>query len=355
MRRAPPLLRWGLASALATLLLALCLRGARWDAALAAAAGASPGWIFAAVLANAALVPVWAAQWRLFLPRPVEVPFPRLVRISAVMAMTANSVPYMAGHATGFHLLATRGGIGHAAALSVLTLDQLSEGAAKVALLVALALVAPLPEPLRAGLLVLAPGVVLLLALTLLCALRPSLLLRLALAVGGDAAAPRGRLSRGWLAERRARLGAFARGWSEGLGRARRPGVLATGAAFSLGMRLLEGCGMVLVQTALGAEVPLAGTLLVLAAVSLATMVSLAPANLGVYEGAAFLAYRSVGVDAETALALAVLQHLAYLVALGGAGWAAVALRRVGAPGSAQALEGVGARVGSTRADAPGD
>jgi len=94
-------------------------------------------------------------------------------------------------------------------------------------------------------------------------------------------------------------------------------------------MKVAEAAGIVAVQVALGVRVPVWVTLLVLAAVSIATMVSVAPANLGVYESSAFVAYRWAGVDADTALTLAVLQHLAYLAALGGAGWVAVTLRTV--------------------------
>ena len=65
-----------------------------------------------------------------------------------------------------------------------------------------------------------------------------------------------------------------------------------------------------------------------LTAVSLSTMVSAAPANLGVYEGSAFLAYRALGVTPETALALGVVQHVLYLIPMAGAGWLAVTLGR---------------------------
>jgi uncharacterized protein (TIRG00374 family) len=114
-----------------------------------------------------------------------------------------------------------------------------------------------------------------------------------------------------------------------GLERARRPAVLPAGFALALLMKVAEATGIVAVQTSLSVELPVAATLVVLASVSLATMIPLAPANLGVYEGSAFLAYRWAGVDGESALALAVLQHLALLAAMGGSGWAAVTFRRV--------------------------
>jgi hypothetical protein len=312
VKRAGALLRWSLAVGLATVLLVICFRGVEWEDTLRAAAGAHGGWLTVALLANASVVALWALQWRLFLRRRSAISYRRMLRITAVMAMTANSLPYMAGQATGVHLLATRGRLGHAAALSVLTLDQLSEGLAKVVLLGALALLAPLPEPLRAALLVLTPAVALFLGLTLVSALRPALLDRAA-----------GRLLRGPLVA----LLRFARQWSEGLARARQPGVLAAGAGLSLAMRAVEAAGMIAVQTALGIDLPIQATLAVLAAVSLATMVSVAPGNLGVYEASALLAYRWAGVEPEAALALALLQHLAYLAAMGGAGWAAITLR----------------------------
>jgi len=54
----------------------------------------------------------------------------------------------------------------------------------------------------------------------------------------------------------------------------------------------------------------------VVAAVNIATLVSLAPGDLGVYEAAAFAAYTLFGLPVETAITLSLLQHFAYLVAM---------------------------------------
>ena len=48
--------------------------------------------------------------------------------IVALTASVSNGGPVLAGHATGIQLLATRGGLGHAAAISVTLLDQAAEG-----------------------------------------------------------------------------------------------------------------------------------------------------------------------------------------------------------------------------------
>ena len=313
MTRTSAKLRWAAAWILASALLLLCLRGVDWKDALAAAARANPAWLAAAALANVAIVVLWGAQWRLFLPRTAPVPFTRVLRITAVMAMTANSVPYLAGQAAGVHLLATRGGVGYATALSVATLDQVAEGIAKVTLLVSLALFLPVPDPIRAALPIVSAGVAILALVTVLAAWKPGVL-------------PRG-IGR-WRGRRAlAALAAGTHAWSRGLEAARRPGLLAAGVGVALLMKAAEAAGILAVQAALGVHVPVPATLVVLAAVSVATMLPLSPANLGVYEGAAFLSYRWAGVDAEAALALAVVQHLALLVAMGGSGWAAVTLR----------------------------
>lgn len=292
--------------ALATGLLALCFRGADWPAVAELLVRAHPGWIAAAVLANASIVLLWAAQWRLFLPRDRAVAFPRVLRITAIMAMVANSVPFLAGQATGLHLLATRGGTGHAAALSVAALDQLAEGLAKVALLLALATVAPLPPALARAAVALAAAVALLLGVVLAAAWSHRRI-PLPAARGPFAVVMR-----------------FVAEWARGLEGARRPWLLAGGVGLSLAMKGAELCGILAAQSALGVDLPAWSALPVLAATALSTMVSVAPANLGVYEGSAFLAYRALGVAPEAAVGLAVLQHLAYLAPMAGGGWLAL-------------------------------
>jgi uncharacterized membrane protein YbhN (UPF0104 family) len=79
--------------------------------------------------------------------------------------------------------------------------------------------------------------------------------------------------------------------------------------------------------TALGVQIPGWGVLLVLSAVVLSTMASVTPANLGIYEGSALLAYSLIGVEPEVALGLSVVQHVAYLVPSAGVGWVLLAFR----------------------------
>ncbi len=285
-------LRTAAALLVATALLALCFRGV--DAAQVGAllTRAEAPWLLAAALANATIPALWAAQWWLFLPGGG--PGIRAVYgITAIMAMLANSVPMLLGQVTGVHLLATRGRVGHPTALSVIALDQLAEGLAKLTVLFALASFTPLPAALRRALWLLAAAVALLLAIVVA-----------------------GAWSHG-----RVRLPRPIDDWAAGLRGAARPSVVAGGLALGLGMKCAEMGGILAVQQALGVELPLWSALAVLAAVNLSTMVSVAPGNVGVYEGSAYLAYTTLGVAPETALGLAVLQHIAYLIPMAGTGW----------------------------------
>jgi uncharacterized membrane protein YbhN (UPF0104 family) len=75
------------------------------------------------------------------------------------------------------------------------------------------------------------------------------------------------------------------------------------------------------VQWAYGVHLPFGGSLLVLAAVILATMVPISPGNLGTYEASVFLAYRHIGVAPELALSLAVVQHVCFMLPAVGVGY----------------------------------
>ena len=59
--------------------------------------------------------------------------------------------------------------------------------------------------------------------------------------------------------------------------------------------------GILAVQRSLGLDLPVGTALLVLASVNFATIVSISPGNLGVFEAASFAAYRLAGVSAEHA------------------------------------------------------
>jgi len=94
-------------------------------------------------------------------------------------------------------------------------------------------------------------------------------------------------------------------------------------------MKLVEGLAIIAAQHALGVHLPASRAVLVLAAAGLGTMLPLAPGNLGTYEASVVVAYKWLGVSTGDAVALAVVQHVAYLAAATGAGYAVLSIRQM--------------------------
>jgi uncharacterized membrane protein YbhN (UPF0104 family) len=281
--------------------IALMLRTVEWTKTVAALRDARPGWLFVAVLANAAILPCWALFWRTLRPHSeTSVSFGRMLEITSVSSALMNTLPFGGGHASSVVLLINRGDTTQRGALSVLALDQLGEGLLKVVVLVGASLAIPLPPWMRAA------------VTTLL------------LVVGA------------WLVTL-----VVASRVTSGL-EVLNSGVRSLGALSCVaGMKLAELFAIMAVQWAYGAHVSFAGSVLVLATVILATMLPVSPGNLGAYEGSVFLVYRYLGIAPELALSLAVVQHvcfmipavgIGYVVSANGLGWRAIlsALRASG-------------------------
>jgi len=310
-------------------LLAVSLRAVPWPAVAAASAEASGSWLLVATLIHATILPLGTLQWMSLVPLGARIRFRTMLWIRSVGWAVANGGPFLAEHAASVHLLARRGGLGYVAGASIKLLDQLTTGVGKLALLAVLLVAAvPLPAALRAT------------ASALVAALG-LLWLSLAACVGG---APR--LER-WAARRRAGVGHSALDFVARLSRrlevARSPRSLVGGSSLAVLQRAAEVAACWAVVNALGADISFAGAILVATAVNLSTMMSITPANLGVYEGSAFIALRSSGVPAEQALAAAVLLHLSYLLPIAGVGWTLLATATLGKkrrPSEAQELPG---------------
>ncbi|MDH5759621.1 MAG: flippase-like domain-containing protein [Gemmatimonadota bacterium] len=305
-RKFPFPLTWLVAWAVVSLFLVLAFRGISWESVVEPLRAAHLPWVVAAVVANGLILVVGTVQWRLFLPPDRPVGFGRMFWVQAITATVANGGPLLTGPALGLHLLATRGGVGHATAAFVTAVDQLAEGVSKLCLLAALAWFVPLPMESRA------PVFTLLVGLPLL-------------AVGMVAAGARAPSLQRWaekMAPGRFRsamdfLASVAR-HLKGMNSLR---VMGGGSILAVGQKVAEVVAAACVAHALGVPVTPWVLLLVVASINFSTMLSVTPGNLGIYEGAAFLAYRAGGVAPDTALAMAVLQHLAYLIPLAGTGW----------------------------------
>ena len=98
--------------------------------------------------------------------------------------------------------------------------------------------------------------------------------------------------------------------------------------ALALLKKAVEVAAILCVQRAFGVHLPVAGAVLVLATLNLATLLPVVPGNAGVFEAAIVLALTRMGVAPELALGIAVVQHLCYFVALAAPGLVWVARDR---------------------------
>jgi len=271
-------------------------------------------WLLLSTLVFAAILPLWSLQWRLLAPARSPLAATRMLEVVATTSSVLNTTPMLLGEATAIVLLVTRAGLDRAAAVSVLAMDQLLVGGAKVVVIATASLLLPLPPWMSRALITLFIAVLL-------------LLVALIGAAWGHVAVSR------WLDRV---TPPRWRGQHGSLGAALAPlrSSRHAGGAFLLALakKAAEMGGILCVQHAFGVQLPLASVVLVLATLNLATLLPVVPGNVGVYEAAVVLAYTRLGVPADRALALAVVQHACYFVALALPGYRWV-VRRGLAPG----------------------
>ena len=299
----PALLRGGILLG-ATLLLVVALQDIDWDRLLQLLRGLRLPWVAVAIGLNASIIVLWSLQWRILVPGEGSVTWANMLLVVSAMAMISNSVPFMVGQASGVLLLARYGRIGHASALSVYTMEQVAEGIAKIVVVVGVALFAPLPTWLARGVQ----------GLAVLVSVLGVTFIVLAFRFRHPPSAPRPAGALG-------RLKRFGAEWAHSLEGLRTPRVFGAALALALGMKTAELGGILAVQHSLGLDLPVGTALLVLASINFATIVSVSPGNLGVFEAASFAAYRLTGVSPEHALTLSLVQHVCYLIPMLGVGY----------------------------------
>jgi uncharacterized protein (TIRG00374 family) len=290
------------------LLAALTIFAARsldWRRVFDAVRTANTAWLVVAVVANTGILAFWSGFWRDLLPRGEVVGYWRMFRIASIGSAVMNTVPFLAGHASSVVLLVRRGGVTRHGALSVLALDQLGEGLAKLIVFTLVAAMTPIPTAMRAGIFTASAVVVVLLVVLLALAHRHR--------TSPGALPPQASLAH--------RARAFAERWAHALDALRSPRRSTSALASVLAMKAAEAIGIIAVQRSCGVEIPFAGTLLVLAAVLLGTMIPLTPGNLGTYEASVWVVYDYLGVPPATSLALALVQHACFMLPAVGVGY----------------------------------
>lgn len=285
-------------------------RGLPWGSALGALADVSPTLVGLAVALNFAILPLWMLEWMLLKPRQANIRAAQMFEIVTMTASVHNVVPFLAGEAAAVGLL-INAGVQRGGAISVLAMDQLLVGIAKLAALSIAALTAPIPVWLKAGVLTLVAGVAALFLVLLLLAHFGTVI----------SAQLREKQSRGReLVARLAGLGAH-------LSALREPWLASRVIALGLSKKALELSAIVAIQAAFGLEPSFAAAILVLAALAVTTSLPVAPGHLGVYEATVYATYRYLGVEADAALGVAIVQHLAFLLPMIATGYASLTIR----------------------------
>lgn len=296
-RRGWRAVRW-LAFVVLAALFALALRRIDLARAWSELASVRASWLAGAAVCYVTILPLWAVQWHLLAPRITALTRRRMLEVVAMTSSVLNTTPMLVGEATGVVLLSTHAGLDRGAALSVLAMDQLLVGVAKLLVLSTAALLLPLPAMMTSAVLSLVIAVAALLA---------------ALAAASWRHADLSRLSDHMLPERlRGLLGAFG----PSLAPLRSPTLGGGALLLALAKKSAEVLAIVCVQRAFGLSLPLSSAVLVLACLNLATLLPLTPGNVGIFEAAVVFAYTALGVPTEQAFGIAVVQHLTYFVAL---------------------------------------
>ena len=292
----------------ATALIVLCFRSVPVASVAGSIANASWAWLLAAILANAMILVFWAAFWRSIAPDAERPGRRTMFEINAMASAAMNVMPLLAGHATALILLSTIGGLSREGAVSLMALDQLGEGIAKVILFLIVAISAPIPPWMRAGIATAGIGVAVLFGVLLALAV-----------LNRDRARtlPPNRVL------------AFAMASAHRLETLRSAGKAIRALCLVLGTKAAEFGGVVCVQHAFGVSMPLSSSAMVLAAIILGSMIPVAPANLGTFEAGAVLAYRHLGLSPELATTLAIATHLCFLIPSVGIGYAIATAKQV--------------------------
>jgi len=274
---------------------------------------AEPRWIALALALNLAALALWTRQWRWLTPPALRASWAAIAEVISLSAAAMNTLPFPWGHSVGVGLLARRARFGWDAAVSVMALDQLCEGAAKLLLFLVAAWVAPLPGWIHRAALALSGGVLALFATLALLA---------------------------WLA-RQARPGAgrLLR-WARHLGALRDPGALGGALAMGVAIKCAQAGAIYAAQRSLGIRLPVRDLAPILAAVEVATMIAVAPGGLAVYEAAAVVAYRYLGLAPGPALAVALLQHACFLLPMVLPGYGVTAWRALAGGGEGRGIPG---------------
>ncbi|HEX4147722.1 MAG TPA: lysylphosphatidylglycerol synthase transmembrane domain-containing protein, partial [Pirellulales bacterium] len=252
-----------------------------------------------AVVALSTVQWLMACEWSLLLPRAKRVGFGRLLGVVSIVVMLQNSLHHFAGHAFAVYQLGHRQRVGKSVMLSVLSMDQLAEAAARLLVWGLLAIFIGLPAWAAGGVWGVLGLASVLYVVLLVCAWRHR---------DFQVAANSVRLS-GW-----ERLQYHFAEWAHHLHGIRQAPIIAAAISLAMSKKLARAAGVYCLQQSFGIDLPLYAPLLVVATLELATMISITPGHLGIFEASLFFVYQYLGLGPTEAMTLALVGHLAFLL-----------------------------------------
>jgi uncharacterized membrane protein YbhN (UPF0104 family) len=261
----------------------VAVRAVNWPRTLEALRDANGAWLAAAVVANTTILIWWAAFWLAVRPRSEPaVSWKRMFEIASTSSALMNTLPFGGGHASAVVLLVKRAAMSTRGALSLMALDQVGEGLVKISVFLLVAFLNPLPTWMRVGV--------------------------ISACIGFGV----------WFV-----VVIVASRWAEELNILKDVGRATAALVCVFGMKGVQLLAIIAVQHAYGVDLSTSASLLVLATILLASMAVVAPGNLGTYEAGLFFAYRYLGLPAEQALSLAIMQHICFMLPAVGVGYVA--------------------------------
>jgi glycosyltransferase 2 family protein len=290
----------------ATYLLFLCFREIELDQAWNSIKKVHPLWLSLGIIGHFLIFIFWAKQWIIFLPGKTSITFKEMFKINALMSTAMNILPFPGGHAFGVFLLAKKEGVDHSTALSVMSLDQLTEGIAKLTVLLTASLFTPIPPLMKTGILVLIVIIFLFMSILIYFSYRFH---------------DYKKKEASFKTTLKEKIIDFVSRWGHQLEGLRNFRVFFYGVILAYGMKLGEASAIFAIQMGFDVDLPIWSILLVLSALNLTTVIPLVPGNLGVYEATVFFVYQYLGIEPEQAIALALTQHLCFLLPLAGTGY----------------------------------
>ncbi len=272
-------------------------RSLDWAAVDAAVAQASLIWVLAAFGCNLVAMPLWYFAWRALTPIPP--PPMRLLETQAVTLAAIQTLSILGGGVVAVVMLVRRAQVSAAVAATIVALDQALTGAVKVILILAALIFSPAPSFMRTAAAILLPAVLVFVGLLTGVSFSHGFVRRFSLR------------QKGWMG--RALLG-FA-DLAGHLAAVRAPHKVGLALALYAARKSTEGFAALCIMRACGVAPSPEAAILVVAAIALSTVIPGPPGNLGIYEASVVFAYTQTGIAPELALALALLQHAAYLAA----------------------------------------